>query len=109
VSGVGRGRRTDARRAPRGRKCAAEGVDCAIPGDGHAFAGSCRTVSGHRAWSGAGVDLHTGTPSPRRIAAAFDRTMDDPSFRAAARRVGAERRALGGAVRAAQLLESSAG
>lgn len=62
-------------------------------------------VAARVAFSGAGVDLRTGRPSPLRIGAAFDRISADPSFRVAAERIGAELRSLGGAARVADLLE----
>lgn len=57
------------------------------------------------AWSGAGVNLRTGTPSTAKVAAGVDRVMADASFRDAAARVREQLRSLGGAPRAAELLE----
>ena len=57
------------------------------------------------AWSGAGVNLRTGTPSAAKVAAGVDRVMADASFRDAASRVGDQLRSLGGAPRAAELIE----
>jgi UDP:flavonoid glycosyltransferase YjiC (YdhE family) len=51
------------------------------------------------------VNLKTGTPSAAQVARGFDRVAADPSFREAAARVGAQLDALGGAPRAAELLE----
>ncbi|MBX3093244.1 MAG: hypothetical protein KF680_01670 [Cryobacterium sp.] len=62
-------------------------------------------VAARVAWSGAGVNLRTGTPSAKAVGDAVDRVLDDPSFRAAAARVGAQLRALGGAERVVELLE----
>lgn len=62
-------------------------------------------VAARVAWSGAGVNLRTGTPSARAVAGAVTRVQEEPSFRAAAARVGAQLRTLGGAPRAADLLE----
>lgn len=62
-------------------------------------------VAARVAWSGAGVNLRTGTPSSRAVGEAVTRVLADPSFRAAAARVGAQLRSLGGAARAADLLE----
>jgi len=56
-------------------------------------------------WAGAGVNLRTGTPGAAQIAAGFDRVAADSSFRDAASRVGDQLRSLGGAPRAAELLE----
>jgi MGT family glycosyltransferase len=65
-------------------------------------------VAGRVAWSGAGVNLRTGTPSAAKIAAGVERVMTDPSFQDAASRVGDQLRSLGGADRAAELLEAFA-
>lgn len=62
-------------------------------------------VAARVAWSGAGVNLRTGRPSARAVGEAVDRVLADPSFRAAAGRVGAQLRSLGGSPRAADLLE----
>jgi MGT family glycosyltransferase len=62
-------------------------------------------VAARVAWSGAGVNLRTGTPSGTAVRVAVDAVLGDPSFRASAARVGAQLRALGGAARVAQLLE----
>jgi UDP:flavonoid glycosyltransferase YjiC (YdhE family) len=63
-------------------------------------------IAARVAWSGAGVNLRTGTPTAGKVAAGFDRVAADPSFRDRARRVGEQLRSLGGAARAAELLES---
>ncbi len=62
-------------------------------------------VAARVAWAGAGINLRTGTPSASAVAAALDRIVADGSFRANAARVGEGLRALGGAPRAAELLE----
>ncbi|TDN90874.1 nucleotide disphospho-sugar-binding domain-containing protein [Microbacterium sp. BK668] len=62
-------------------------------------------IAARVAWAGAGVDLRTGTPSASAVRAAVGRIETDASFRAAAERVGQELRSLGGAPRAAALLE----
>jgi MGT family glycosyltransferase len=62
-------------------------------------------VAARVAWAGAGVNLKTGTPSATQVARGFDRVAADPSFRDAAARVGAQLDDLGGAPRAAELLE----
>ncbi|WP_127820287.1 glycosyltransferase [Microbacterium sp. CPCC 204701] len=64
-------------------------------------------VAARVAWSGAGVNLRTGTPTPAAVAAAVDRVLGEESFRDAASRVAAELRSLGGASRAADLLEGA--
>lgn len=58
-------------------------------------------------WHGAGVNLRTGRPRPSAIAAAYREVAGDPGFRATARRLGDELRALGGTRAAADLLEAS--
>lgn len=63
-------------------------------------------VAARVAWAGAGVNLKTGTPTGARIAAGFDRVRGDPGFLRAAQQVGRQLTSLGGAVRAAQLLET---
>ena len=57
------------------------------------------------AWSGAGVDLRTGTPGPARIARAVRDVTTRPGFRTRAREIGAALTAAGGAATAADLLE----
>ena len=63
-------------------------------------------VASRVAWAGAGVNLKTGTPTSSAIAAGVDRVLTDASYRDAAARVGAQLRSLGGADRAAELLET---
>jgi MGT family glycosyltransferase len=63
-------------------------------------------IAARVAWAGAGVNLRTGTPSASKIAVGVDRIMADPSFRDAAARVRDQLRSLGGASRAAELLET---
>lgn len=63
-------------------------------------------VAARVAWHGAGVDLRTGTPRPDAVAAAYRQVRDDPSYRAAAGRLGAGLRDLGGTRAAADLLEA---
>lgn len=57
------------------------------------------------AWSGAGVDLRTGTPTPAKVRAAVERVLGDPSFRARAEEIGRSLAAHGGADTAAELVE----
>ncbi|MET0673852.1 MAG: nucleotide disphospho-sugar-binding domain-containing protein, partial [Microbacterium pygmaeum] len=61
-------------------------------------------IAARVAWTGAGVNLRTGTPSAAKVGAGVDRVLREVSFREAAARVGARLRALGGAARAAELL-----
>ena len=58
------------------------------------------------AWSGAGVDLRTGSPSPARVRAAVERVLDEPSFTARAQQIGSSLTRHGGADAAADLIES---
>lgn len=47
-------------------------------------------VAARIAWSGVGVNLRTQRPSPARIRRGVEQVLADPSYRRAARRVGAE-------------------
>ncbi|GAA5203888.1 glycosyltransferase [Microbacterium jejuense] len=62
-------------------------------------------VAARVAWSGAGVNLRTGTPKTATVQTAADRVLVEPSFRAAAGRLAADLRARGGAAHAAELIE----
>lgn len=62
-------------------------------------------VAARVAWSGAGIDLRTGTPRADAVSAAVDRALSDPAIVAAASRVGEQLRALGGASGVADVLE----
>lgn len=62
-------------------------------------------VAARVAWSGAGIDLRTGTPTARAVGDAVERALADPSYRAAAASVGESLRACGGAAGAAEALE----
>jgi MGT family glycosyltransferase len=55
--------------------------------------------------AGAGVDLRTGHPSPAAVAAAVRTLLKDDGYRRRAQQVGAELARLGGAGRAADLVE----
>lgn len=57
------------------------------------------------AWSGAGVDLRTGSPRPARIARAVHEVTTDPAFRTRAKELGAALVAAGGTDAAGDLLE----
>jgi MGT family glycosyltransferase len=59
-------------------------------------------------WAGCGIDLRTGTPDAKRIAAAFRRIRSEPAFGVAARGVARELRECGGVSRAVDLVESVA-
>lgn len=65
-------------------------------------------IASRVAWTGAAVNLKTGTPTAAQVAAGLDRVATDTSYRDAASRVGAQLRSLGGAARAAELLEQLA-
>jgi len=62
-------------------------------------------IAARVAWTGAGVNLRTGTPTATQIAAGFDRAWADRTMKDAATRVAAELASLGGTPRAAELLE----
>lgn len=64
-------------------------------------------VAARVAWSGAGLNLHTGRPRASAIGAAVDRILADSSFSDAARIVGERLSTLGGAGRAADMLEEA--
>ncbi|MFT4136265.1 glycosyltransferase [Microbacterium sp.] len=65
-------------------------------------------VAARVAWSGAGVNLRTGTPSTRAVREAVQRVRTEPAFRAAAARVATQLQLLGGADTAASALEAFA-
>lgn len=65
-------------------------------------------VAARVAWSGAGIDLRTGTPTAAAVAAAVDRMLGDDSYATAAAEVGRQLRDLGGAAAAAGIVEASA-
>lgn len=52
-------------------------------------------VAARVAWSGSGIDLRTGTPSPERIRRAVRQVIREPRYAVAAARIGAEIRGLG--------------
>ncbi|MBO0881588.1 MAG: hypothetical protein J2P17_14860 [Mycobacterium sp.] len=62
-------------------------------------------VSARVAWSGAGIDLHTGTPTAAQIREAVARVLDDPACRGHARRIQADFARHDGPREAADLLE----
>lgn len=57
------------------------------------------------AWSGAGLDLRAGSPSPSAVRRAVERVLAEPSFRTRAAAVGRSLGAHGGAEAAAELIE----
>jgi UDP:flavonoid glycosyltransferase YjiC (YdhE family) len=65
-------------------------------------------IARRMAWSGAGIDLRTGTPSPRRVRAAVAQVLADPSYTARAEEIGRSLDRFGGAATAAQLIEQLA-
>lgn len=62
-------------------------------------------IAARVAWAGVGIDLRTGYPSPARIAAAVRKVLRERSYRDRAALIGAELRSLGGATRAAEVIE----
>lgn len=63
-------------------------------------------VAARVAWAGAAVNLKTGTPSRGDVARGIDEVLGDPAYRAAAKRIADQLRALGGAPKAASLIEA---
>ena len=63
-------------------------------------------VAARVAWAGAAVNLKTGTPSRGDVARGVDQVLGDPAYRAAAKRIADQLRALGGAPKAASLIEA---
>lgn len=64
-------------------------------------------VAARVAWSGAGINLRTGTPTAASVGAAIDRVLSDDSYADAAVDVGRRLRGLGGAAAAADIIEAS--
>jgi len=62
-------------------------------------------VAARVGFSGAGVNLHTGRPSARAVARAYDQLLAQPGYRARAREVAEDLGSLGGAGRAVDLVE----
>ncbi|WP_306232121.1 glycosyltransferase [Agrococcus beijingensis] len=62
-------------------------------------------IAARVAWAGAGLDLRTGHPTPARVAAAVRLLLREPAYRERAALIGDELRGLGGATRAAELVE----
>ncbi|WP_369044941.1 glycosyltransferase [Sinomonas sp. P10A9] len=57
------------------------------------------------AWSGAGMDLKTGRPTPAQVQDAVARVLGEPAYRRRARELGEAIAAAGGSARAANLVE----
>ena len=62
-------------------------------------------VAARVAWSGAGINLRTGTPSPKRIRAAVRDVLETPTYTARARAIADELSRYGGPKLAADLIE----
>ncbi len=67
----------------------AHGVPLVVAGDSE----DKPEVAARVQWSGAGVDLHTGRPSPAMVARGVRRVLTRPSYRDRARALQAEMRA----------------
>lgn len=63
-------------------------------------------IAARVAWSGAGLDLRTGRPRPIRVRNAVRRLLQERTYRDRAHELATELRALGGAERAAELIEA---
>jgi MGT family glycosyltransferase len=66
-------------------------------------------VAARVAWSGAGLNLKTQSPSPVRVREAVRRVLDDPTFRTRARALATEYAAHDALARATELIEAVAG
>jgi MGT family glycosyltransferase len=66
-------------------------------------------VAARVAWSGAGLDLKTGTPTPRAVRDAVRKVLNDPRYRARARALAAEYERHDAIARAVEIVEASAG
>jgi UDP:flavonoid glycosyltransferase YjiC (YdhE family) len=62
-------------------------------------------IAARIAWSGTGIDLHTGTPSPRDVRAAVRSVLDDPRYRTRAGEIAAEMAQHDAPVRGAERIE----
>lgn len=58
------------------------------------------------AWSGAGLNLRTGSPGPARVRRAVQRVLGEPRFRERARELGAALTAAGGTTTAGELVDA---
>jgi MGT family glycosyltransferase len=64
-------------------------------------------IAARVAWSGAGIDLRTGRPRPRRLRAAVQRVLSEPRFGERARAVAAEMSAHDAPTTGAALIEQA--
>ena len=62
-------------------------------------------IAARIAWTGTGIDLKTGRPAPREVAAAVRRVLDEPTFRERAHAIGTEMRGYDAPVLGASLIE----
>ncbi|MEO7096200.1 MAG: nucleotide disphospho-sugar-binding domain-containing protein [Polyangiales bacterium] len=62
-------------------------------------------IAARVAWCGAGIDLRTGRPSPKKIRAAVTRLRDEPAFKARVTELAAEISTYNAAARGAELVE----
>jgi UDP:flavonoid glycosyltransferase YjiC (YdhE family) len=67
-----------------------------------------KEVTAHVAWSGAGINLRTNSPSPRSIADAVAHVLEEPKFRERALALRASTTERSAAEAAADLLEQLA-
>ena len=65
-------------------------------------------VAGRLAYSGAGINLRTATPTPKSVRAAVRAVLDEPSYRANACRIQESMARQNGPANAARLLEQVA-
>jgi len=63
-------------------------------------------VAARTVWSGAGISLRTGRPSPQQVAAGVERAISDPRFRTAASALAAQIGAAGGIDELASIIET---
>ena len=80
------------------------GVPLVVAGDGQDKA----EVAARVAWSGAGINLRTGTPSAQQVGDAVRTVLDDPGYARAAQRIAAEFAAHDAAAESVTLIEDLA-
>lgn len=80
------------------------GVPMVVGGDSEGNQDSAALV----AWSGAGINLRTGSPRPAAIRKAVDRVLTDPAYRARARRMRDELAGLSAVGAVADRMEAAA-
>ena len=66
-------------------------------------------IAARVAWSGLGLDLRTGRPTPRAVRRAVRRVLDEPGFRTRARELSAQAAQYDGPARGAALIEALIG